>query len=333
MGFLRSFKRKIERKGQSRKIRRKPFIEMLEPRILLSAESLVHAAAAADNALDLKLQLDDVTEELQLIDTMDQSLVQSRDFASTTEVVITGADQDDTLIIDMDPSVSLPISFDGGDGSDSQTIEGGEFSGVTYSDTGNGSGIIELDGTIITYTDVEFVTDTSDAAERVYEGTDGSDEIRLTDDDDAANDLSAIISEDDLNILDRITFAEPTDSLNIDLAAGDDTLFLESLEEGFAAVVTLEGGLGDDTLESGDWDTLWNITGFGEGTVNDFTFTGFENLTSPDYRSSSLNTDPFSSNSQLEGETVKFLFDIDTDPLLTGQNLQTSKIPQKSRFF
>ena len=113
MGFLRSFKRKMKRKGQTRKIRRKPFIEMLEPRILLSAESLVHAAAAADNALDLKLQLDDVTEELQLIDTMDQSLVQSQDFASTTEVVITGAEQDDTLIIDMDPSVSLPIDYDG----------------------------------------------------------------------------------------------------------------------------------------------------------------------------------------------------------------------------
>ncbi|MEJ2723027.1 MAG: LEPR-XLL domain-containing protein [Deltaproteobacteria bacterium] len=165
MGLARQIKRLTKRKNAAaaKKRRRKAFIEPLEPRLLLDAETLSYAAGAG-SAVDLTLRLDDVTEELQLIDNVNQSLLQSQALADTIGVEIIGSDQDDTLRLDLDFDAlfdSILMSFDGGLGWD--TLIGpsvdstwhitGEDSGtigsVDFNDVENLSGAAENEDTFI----------------------------------------------------------------------------------------------------------------------------------------------------------------------------------------
>jgi hypothetical protein len=109
MGFARSFRRRMKRrKEMTAKKCRKVMLEPLEPRILLSSETLSFAAAAGA-ALDLTLKLDDPThQELQLIDNADQSVVHSQALADTGAVVITGGGQADKFTVDFNTPFSVP---------------------------------------------------------------------------------------------------------------------------------------------------------------------------------------------------------------------------------
>jgi hypothetical protein len=101
MGRIRSH-RKNPKKVRPRPAKvRKVLFEPLEPRILLSTDPLSYSAAAGA-ALDLTLRFDDTVEELQLIENVDQSVVESRRLEDIGEVVITGSTEDDVLTVDLD---------------------------------------------------------------------------------------------------------------------------------------------------------------------------------------------------------------------------------------
>ena len=98
---------------------------------------------------------------MQLIDNTDPSILESQALADTSAVVITGAEQDDRLKIDLDFDAlldPLPISFSGGAGDDTLDFSGIEDNllfvnrqngdiAVTNGDfTVNGDGTISLSG-------------------------------------------------------------------------------------------------------------------------------------------------------------------------------------------
>src|SRR5262249_45062767 len=92
-------------------------IEAIEPRLLLSAETMVFVAGAT--AADLTIKIDDTASPVvKIVDNHTGNIVMSRALADTTGVVITGSDQNDSLKIDSSAVSALPIRFDGGGGTD-----------------------------------------------------------------------------------------------------------------------------------------------------------------------------------------------------------------------
>jgi hypothetical protein len=93
----------VKRNRLTAKKKRKVHLESLEPRILLSAD-LSYTMSGGANDLTLKLQNNDGTDTLQLINNSDQNpdtqIVQSQSLAETTGVRIIGSDQSDQLTID-----------------------------------------------------------------------------------------------------------------------------------------------------------------------------------------------------------------------------------------
>ncbi|MCP4302303.1 MAG: LEPR-XLL domain-containing protein, partial [Gammaproteobacteria bacterium] len=121
-------------------------LETLEPRVLLSADSLSYLAQP-DASMDLTLHL--VEQEgvplLQLLENADSKtpVIMERALAETSEVVISGSDFDDLLTLDFGLGYdlsSLVITFDGGDGSDTLA---GSASQSAWDITGINAGTID----------------------------------------------------------------------------------------------------------------------------------------------------------------------------------------------
>jgi hypothetical protein len=113
-------------------------MEPLEPRLLLSADALVpFAVGMADDANDLTLQLDYLTQTLQAVSNNTSAIVAEQDLDRTSQVVITGSDGDDRFTVAAALSSSIAISFEGGAGSD--TLVGRDVDSV-WQLTGAGEG-------------------------------------------------------------------------------------------------------------------------------------------------------------------------------------------------
>ncbi|MCK4857901.1 MAG: hypothetical protein KAT58_08040, partial [candidate division Zixibacteria bacterium] len=176
--------------------------------------------------------------------------------------------------------ILVPITFHGGDGGfDSLVIVGGSFSEASYSASGPDSGRIILDGTIIDYTGLEPITDDNIVDDRVFMiNTSGVDQqIRIGDDSDPNNGYSTIDSNG-TGGFESITFLNPANSLTVYSGDGNDTIILDTPDNGFAAPIIIDGQAGDDTLIGPDGSSTWNITGENAGTLNDQIFIDIENL-------------------------------------------------------
>ncbi|MHC4632412.1 MAG: LEPR-XLL domain-containing protein [Planctomycetota bacterium] len=146
--FTRNKKRKSFRKAIS-DVAHPITFEMLEPRLMLSAD--LSLTAMAGQSLDLTLQLETGRQELQIIDNTNQSVLQSQPLAETRVVVITGADQEDKLTIDFTAPFTLPegITFEdscaGGDNTLKVVGKANVFN-ITGENEGNvnGSGVINF---------------------------------------------------------------------------------------------------------------------------------------------------------------------------------------------
>ena len=167
MSLTRRFRRRLQRKRSAAKKHRKVHLESLEPRILLSNDpSPLSFTAAAGSAVDLTLRLQEIdgTDYFQLIDTANQSVLQSKALADTSAVEIVGSDLDDTLRVEADFDAipgSIPVAFHGGTGSD--TIMGpdadsdwhitgkdqGRIAGLDFFDVENLSGAADNEDTFI----------------------------------------------------------------------------------------------------------------------------------------------------------------------------------------
>src|SRR5204863_3831550 len=88
---------------------------------------------------------------------------------------------------------------------------------------------VRLDDYLLTYTGLEPIVDNSNAATRVFTGSAANDHIRLKD---APGEGEMTIDAVD-GMFESITFPNPTVSLTIDGAAGDDSITIDSLSSAF----------------------------------------------------------------------------------------------------
>ncbi|MHC4543130.1 MAG: LEPR-XLL domain-containing protein, partial [Planctomycetota bacterium] len=149
MGFFRRIKeRKTSRKAISDAAHPITF-EMLEPRLMLSAD--LSLTAMAGQSLDLTLQFESGRQELQIIDNTNQSVLQSQPLAETRTVSIKGADQEDKLTVDFTIPFTIPegITFEdssaGGDNT-LKVVGKANIFNITGENEGNvnGTGVINF---------------------------------------------------------------------------------------------------------------------------------------------------------------------------------------------
>jgi Ca2+-binding RTX toxin-like protein len=259
MSFLRWFRRQMKRRSEAAaKRRRKVLFEPLEPRLLLSSDPLSYTAAAG-TAADMTLRLQDVEgiETLELINNSaapGAEVVVSQALSDTSEVVITGADQDDKLTVDFSTPFSVPdgITFTDSSPGDSDTLEvigtANEWN-IIGSNEGNVGGA-EFMG-------IENLTGGADTDTYVFEGGGSIDGV-----------IDGGEGADTLAGADAANTWELTDT-NAGALNG----------QAFAGIENLTGGSGNDTIVGPDVDTTWIIDGTNAGSIGGVSFTGFENLT------------------------------------------------------
>src|SRR5574341_893766 len=117
---------------------RKYVLEPLEPRLLLSVVPFSYTAATAAK-LTLEL-VNPVTPTVELLDTSGSTptVVAQKALSDTSEIDITGSDQNDALTIAASIPSSLPVVFTAGGGSD--TLTGPAAANSVWQITGPGSG-------------------------------------------------------------------------------------------------------------------------------------------------------------------------------------------------
>ena len=139
--------RNFPKQNQSsrKKPQRKLAFEPLEPRLLLSNDTMVFAADALHS--DLTLRIDDGVAKI--IDSNTGNLLLSGALENTSAVAIQGSEGDDSLRIDSSVAMSgLGVSFDGGAGTDALY---GPGENSTWNVTGDGVGSVGN----VTFADLE----------------------------------------------------------------------------------------------------------------------------------------------------------------------------------
>lgn len=334
MGALRVLRKRVRRQFSTNSRPRGPQLEMLEPRVLLSGDGLM-LGLPQPLLVDLSYERNDVSLRLAEIDggqfiqiADDQGVLAERPLDEVERIDIRGTDASDTLRIDLDGPLGIPVGFEGGGGSDtlrgplsdstwyvtgansgvvegieftgvenltgapdnedtfilspegsisglveggeggfdSLVLSGGQFSMTTYAVSGPDSGIIDRDGSILTFAGMEPITD-ADAGNKTFDGTANDDIITIS-----GSGGSITISGD----FEDITYTNPG---NITVNAGDgaDTIIVQSLGT-YSGTLTVNGGDGTDTIQATrDADIAISdtqiIIGFGSSPIN---LSGFE---------------------------------------------------------
>ena len=214
----------------------------------------------------------------QLVVTVGGATAFSGSPGSVHRLVIDGSSDDDTLTVDFgsgDPVPAGGISYVGsgqatGDG---LVIEGGSFTDVTYTMDGTDSGTVALDARTIVFTGLEPITDNSSAVNRVFTvSIAGAQQIRLIDDG-APTDGKTRIDSGVATDFEQVVFKNPTTTLTINAGDGNDTLTIDSLDDGLAASTAMNGEAGDDTFRFSNAGVRLpgSVNGGGGADVLDYT--------------------------------------------------------------
>lgn len=218
--------------------------------------------------------------DLQVNDTNTSALLSRVPIATIVQIAIPGSSDRDTLTIDYSGGVIVPpISYDGADpttgGGDSLRLQNGTAETITHTfvDESTGSVSIQFDAstsTTIQYTGLEPVIDNLGAVDRVFSFTGGSEQISLSDNAVAGDNVNRI----DSTLGESVDFINPTNSLTVNAGSGADQIDLLDLDsltifptmtingddaddvvnvENVAATLTLNlsGGSGNDTFNIG----------------------------------------------------------------------------------
>jgi len=165
MGALRMLRRHMRRQTSAHERQTAPTLELLEPRLLLSAD-LGTLSLAEPLLVDLSPELHDVslrvaeTDGDQAVQVVDEAgVVQAeRALEQISEIIVEGTPStDDTLRIDYgNGDISVPVTFNGGEGG-LDTLRG-PLTDSTWNITGTDSGDVEG----IQFTGVENLTGAAD---------------------------------------------------------------------------------------------------------------------------------------------------------------------------
>lgn len=186
----------------------------------LFAGTLTYANRSADRARHLTLARDG--ERLLLRD--DAGAIVAAAIATTIDrVAIAGAAgaHDDTLTVDLSQPFTLArgIDYDGGArGWDSLALRGGNVREQRITQLSPHDGIIELDGLVLRYTNLEPITDTAPAVTLMINGTAGADTVTVSD---GAGNTTTVSSPS----FESVTFANKTNVVFDGLGGGDTVTF------------------------------------------------------------------------------------------------------------
>jgi hypothetical protein len=291
-------------------------LEGLEPRILLSADLPISEVQLADDdsssliqqpaalfeestvvidmsatGRELTLRLDPLAQTLLVLDSSDPARPAFAQLSTdkVEQIVVRGTDLDDHLTVDLGPGQAPAVHFDGG--FQESPDSGGDvlsFSGksnatsvrFTGADETGFSGEIEADGTIVSFTGLEPVETSATADLHITLPVDASNP------DAELRNISGRPGWSELvgSSFENHAFENPTNSLTIVLGDLGDSLTLTSLDPAFAALITVTGGAGTDTLTGPNAASGWVLMGtdrgrFGSpGTFVPTTFFGVESI-------------------------------------------------------
>lgn len=275
-----TLRRKTRKPVASR--RRRLLVESLEGRQLLAADSglddaepvdpgpyvydfqsLVAAQAAqasgsenqsAPEQVVYRARMTVVSDNLEVWDATTNQLLDQLPLEQITEIIVNGSDEPDDLILDFQGgSFGKSIQFDGagptsGTG-DQITLLGGVTEQVSHRLDDASSGAISLVGATLNqeihYSGLEPIVDGIVAANRTFIYSGANDQIVLSDDGDVGDDFNRI----DSDFAEEVVFRNPTNSLTIDSAAGDDVVELLELDSSTAFMtLNVNGGSGADEV-------------------------------------------------------------------------------------
>ncbi|MEN8178381.1 MAG: hypothetical protein ABFS39_07120 [Pseudomonadota bacterium] len=172
-----------------------------------------------------------------------------------------GGDGDDAFIIDFSSIGLLDVTLDGALGTDSLLIQNGSHVDVVYnyidSDIAGNNGEISIDSHVIAFTGLDPIINTGSVTNIVFNLPD------VTVNNLTLENYAAIVGNTELvgTIIQSNSFSNPTNSLTINLGDMGDTLILAGADAGFDAALTVNGGIGTDTLtHTGDLGTLNGIS-------------------------------------------------------------------------
>ncbi|HXH38234.1 MAG TPA: hypothetical protein VNN08_06375, partial [Thermoanaerobaculia bacterium] len=124
-------------------------------------------------------------ERLVIVDQRSYTVVASAPARETAHVTVRGADdRDDTLTLDLSTPFSLAggIDYDGGAaGWDTLVITGGSVQKERVTQRTPHDGVVDLDGLVLRYTNLEPVTDLAAASSLTVNGTAGLDAVTISD--------------------------------------------------------------------------------------------------------------------------------------------------------
>ena len=178
----------------------------------------------------------------------------------TGGITFNGSGGNDVLTVNFSGGNIIPsggITYNGGaGGNDSLVVTGGTTTTVTHSFTNANDGSVTLAGAIagtITYTGLEPITDNLSATDRVFTFTGGAETVTLVDDAGATMTIDSTLGE-------SVTFANPSNSLTIDLTSGADALTVTSMDAAYAGSLTITSDGGDTATISAGLPTLSALT-------------------------------------------------------------------------
>jgi len=192
-------------------------------------------------------------------------LILSTPVGDLTDLTIDGGDGNDTLTVDFsggDPIPTGGLFFNGqgqtGAPGDSIVITGGAWTNNTYDFTNANDGSIDLDGSLITYTGLEPLTNTGTAANIVFN-------LPNVANPDATLQDSANAGESELvgSTFEDTIFTNPTSSLMINGGTMADTISVEGLDPGFDANLNIAA-----TAAGGSVTFQTNPTDIGTGAFD-----------------------------------------------------------------
>lgn len=204
-----------------RLLRRLLLVGVCASTVPLFASTLTFVNRSAEPERHLTLRREG--QRLRLVDTHSEEVVAGAMAAAIDRVVIAGAagDHRDTLTLDLSQNLTLPggIDFDGGAGGwDSLELRGGRVAKQRVTQLTPHDGIIDLDGLVLRYTNLEPIVDTTPAANLTIAGTAGPDTVTI---DDGPGGTTIVSSPS----FESVTFANKTDVVFDGLGGGDSVSF------------------------------------------------------------------------------------------------------------
>jgi len=237
-------------------------------RFLVSQPAVLGAGPGADDgAADTFL----VIRSGDLIEvSVNSSLFIRKPLAEVSGLMINGSDDDDTLIVDFSNGSPVPsggISFAGmGEttGGDTLVLQGGASDIVQHDFTNSSDGSVTVDGSVISYSGLEPISDNLTVTDRIFTFGAADDVVtlanKLPQQDEFVYDGLMILSS--VSSSETVIFSTPTSSLSIKLGDGADQLTVDLMDYGFMGTsLTLNGESGDDRIEALAVDVRFKING------------------------------------------------------------------------